>query len=451
MPVSQKLSVRANIILTLEKINQGHSLSFLFDKLFNCVKDNEKAFAHELLFGTLRQWHALSRIGESLIKEPPTDMGLASALNMGLYEMLYMHTPDYAIISETLNALKAVNKNYGTGFINAILRKVADNKDKFAKKVTKNHSLPNWLAKQIKQDWGKDSGGYYDILGQALRQSVFIFLRPNSKFCTLEEYSTLLKQSHIKHNVVELGFSNKKCIQLLNNIKIPSLPKFKDGFVSVQDKNAQLSGYLLNELAIKHFANHQVIKLLDACAAPAGKTAHLLEILHNQQNVTVTAMDNNIERLAIVPGNLNRLQLLSDKVVCVCEDACTFKAKSPFDVILLDAPCTATGVIRRHPDIGLLRTQNDVTQTVQLQENILNNLWQNLAVGGYLLYVTCSILKDENERQIIQFLNTHFNAKAVAFELTLPNQIKQKVGYQCLPLDNNDGDGFYYALLQKVG
>ena len=147
--------------------------------------------------------------------------------------------------------------------------------------------------------------------------------------------------------------------------------------------------------------------------------------------------------------NLERLQLSADNVSLVCDDATTFTAL-PFDVIVLDAPCTATGVIRRHPDIALLRTQNDVMQTVDLQAKILANCWQNLAKNGVLLYVTCSVLKAENETQIGSFLAKNDDAKVIDFTLNLPNQIKRDVGYQCLPLNENDGDGFYYALLQKV-
>ncbi|WP_066804780.1 16S rRNA (cytosine(967)-C(5))-methyltransferase RsmB [Moraxella oblonga] len=440
-------STRATIITTLQKIHEGQSLTTLLDACLTAVNDNERAFAHELLLGTLRQWHAINRIGESLIKNPPSDIGIVCALNMGLYELLYMNTPDYALINETLNALKSLNKNYGVSLINAILRKVAKDKDKFLKKVNKNHSLPNWLAKQLKQDFGD----YYETLGQTLRQSAPIFLRPNVKLISLSEYSQLLKENHIKHTIVDLGFDDKQCIKLLDNIKIPNLPKFKDGFVSVQDKHAQLSGHILDKLVIKNLPIDKAIHILDACSAPAGKTAHLLELFaKNNTNAIITAMDNDNERLAVIPDNLTRLGLLDDKVKIVCDDACIFKVDTPFDVILLDAPCSATGVIRRHPDINLLRSENDIKQTVKLQADILNNAWKNLKDGGYLLYVTCSLLKDENERQIKQFLNTHSNAKAVEFVLSLPNQIKQEVGYQCLPLNQNDGDGFYYALLQKV-
>ncbi|MDO5050821.1 MAG: 16S rRNA (cytosine(967)-C(5))-methyltransferase RsmB [Moraxella equi] len=439
--MNKNLPVRANIVLTLEKINQGQSLALLLDDLLNAVKDNEKGFTHELLLGTLRQWHALNRIGESLIKESPSDIAIVCALNMGLYELLYMNTPDYAIINETLNAVKSLNKNYGVGLINAILRKVADKKEKFAKKVNKNHSLPNWLAKELKQDWGD----YYENLGQNLRKPAPIFLRVNGKFSTLTYYANLLNSANIAHEILPLGVADERVIKLTTSQKVQSLPHFQDGFVSVQDRHAQLCGHILKALNLP-----KNLRLLDACTAPGGKLAQLLELSNDVFHVEhITALDNDEKRLNRVHENLARLRL-AGKADVICADGTSYQTDTPFDVIVLDAPCSATGVIRRHPDIALLRTEQDVAQTVALQAKILQNLWQNLAVGGHLLYITCSLLKAENERQITNFLASTPNAKAVDFELTLPNQIKQAVGYQCLPLNDDDGDGFYYALLQKV-
>ena len=439
--MNKNLPVRANIILTLEKINQGQSLALLLDDLLTAVKDNEKGFAHELLLGTLRHWHAISRIGESLIKQPPTDIGITCALNMGLYELLYMNTPDYAIINETLNAVKSLNKNYGVGLINAILRKVADKKEKFAKKVNKNHSLPNWLAKELKQDWGE----YYESLGQNLRKTAPIFLRVNGKFSTLTYYASLLNSANIAHEILPLGVADERVIKLTTSKKVQSLPHFQDGFVSVQDRHAQLCGHILKALNLP-----KNLRLLDACTAPGGKLAQMLELSNDVFHVEhITALDNDEKRLNRVHDNLARLQLV-DKADVICADGTSYRTDMPFDVIVLDAPCSATGVIRRHPDIALLRTEQDVAQTVALQAKILQNLWQNLAVGGHLLYITCSLLKVENELQMKNFLANTPTAKTVDFELTLPNQIKQAVGYQCLPLNDDDGDGFYYALLQKV-
>lgn len=441
MKINPQLPIRANVILTLENIKQGHSLSSLLDDLLTALKDSQKGFAHQLLLGTLRHWHAISRIGESLIKQSPTDIGITCALNMGLYELLYMNTPDYAVINETLNALKALNKNYGVGFINAILRKVADKKAKFTKKIQKNHSLPNWLAKELKQDWGD----YYENLGQNLRKSAPIFLRVNGKFSTLDKYADLLNSADIAHEILPLGVADERVIKLTASQKVQSLPHFQDGFVSVQDRHAQLCGHILKTLDLP-----KNLRLLDACTAPGGKLAQLLELSNDVFHVEhITALDNDEKRLNRVHDNLTRLAL-ADGTKVICADATNYRTDVSFDVIVLDAPCSATGVIRRHPDIALLRTEQDVIQTVALQADILQNLWQNLMVGGYLLYITCSLLKIENEKQILNFLANTPNAKAVDFGLNLPSQIKQTVGYQCLPLSDDDGDGFYYALLQKV-
>lgn len=434
------LSTRAKIIVILEKIQQGQSLATLLNDLLGSVSPQDKGFAHELLLGTLRQWWALSRIGEGLIEREVSDKGVWAGLNIGLYQLLYMDTPDYAAIGATVEAIKQLNKGYGAGLVNAILRKVQKNPAKFHKKITKNHSLPNWLAQQLKQDWGE----YYGELGQALRQSAPIFLRVNAQFSTMADYAKLLNEQNINFDIVTTGFNDTQAIRLIDNVKITQLPHFNDGWVSIQDLHAQLGGYILHELPLA-----KPITLLDTCTAPGGKLTHLLELFHVEQFAQVVALDNDKERLKKVGENLERLQLQNKKVTLVCDDATTFVVDAPFDVIVLDAPCTATGVIRRHPDIALLRTEHDVAQTVSLQRQILANCWQNLAVGGYLLYITCSLLKAENEQQIQVFLSKNQNADVVDFVLNLNNQIKRDIGYQCLPINPNGGDGFYYVLLNK--
>lgn len=445
--LTQKISTRAKVIATLEQIHHGQSLAVLLDDLLNNVNDTDKGFAHELLIGTLRQWWALNRIGESLIDNDISDKGVLSALNVGLYQLIYMNTPDYATINATVEAVKELDKGYGAGLVNAVLRKVAKTPNKFAKKVQKNHSLPNHLAKILKQDWVDN----YEKLGQNLRKSAPIFLRANSKFCTTKQYSELLNRENIAHDIVNIGVDNHTAIRLMDNLKITNLPKFSDGWVSVQDLHAQVCGAVLAEFVLPTITKNPTI--LDACTAPGGKLAQLLEMFHVEQFndfcPSITALDNDKNRLKRVHDNLNRLQLNSDNVQILCADGTSFKGEKPFDVVILDAPCTATGVIRRHPDITLLRNDSDIDNTAQLQAKILQNLWQSVAVGGYLLYITCSLIKAENTAQIEHFLTNNVNAQPVAFALNLPSQLKQSIGYQCLPLDEHGGDGFYYCLLKK--
>lgn len=437
---NHQLSSRAKVILVIEEILNGKSLSELLDTLLESTEVSSRGFAHELLLGTLRQWWALSRISESLIENPVTDQGVQAAINIGLYQLIYMNTPEYAAINDTVEALKQLGKGHGAGLVNAILRKTQKSKAKFTKKINKNHSLPNWLAKQLKQDWG----GYYDELGRALRFAAPIFLRVNTKFSDVASYSQILDEHHIQHSVVSLGYDQAEAIRLDGGVKISELPYFDAGWVSVQDAHAQLAGFLL---APTLQAQSDNLSVLDMCCAPGGKTTHLLEMFHMKH---LTAVDSESARLKRVHENISRLKLDTQNISVIPADGTSWRSDHSFDVILLDAPCTATGVLRRHPDIGLLRQAQDVETTVQLQRAILDNLWSQLKVGGVLLYVTCSILKAENEIQISDFMAAHNDAQAMPFDLGLPHQIKQHIGYQCLPLDTKGGDGFYYALLTKT-
>lgn len=434
---NNKLSPRSKVIAVIEEILNGRSLTMLLDPLLSSVDEENRGFVHELLFGTLRQWWALSRIIESLVAKPITDLGVVAALNVGLYQLLYMSTADHAAVHETVEALKQLGKGYGTGLLNAVLRKVQKTPQKFAKKINKNHSLPNWLAKQLKTDWPD----YYDQLGVQLKQPAAIFLRVNERHCSIEAYCKLLDEQGVAYSLVALGYQDKCAIRLDEMIRITKLPHFDEGWVSVQDAHAQLTGYLLESIID---ADKTV---LDMCCAPGGKTAHLLEKFHMKH---LYAVDHDLDRLQRMSDNLQRLGLVGDHLSIIAADGSVWKVEDLFDVIVLDAPCTATGVLRRHPDIALLRQSEDVANTQLLQRSILENVWTQLSEGGVLLYVTCSILKAENEWQLVDFLAQHDDASVVSFMLDLPHQIQQQVGYQCLPLDAGGGDGFYYAMLKKI-
>lgn len=435
---NKKLSARAKSILVIEEILKGQSLSSLLDDVLLSVDVSDRGFVHELTLGCLRQWYALSRISEGLLDRQPSDRGLLVAIHVGLYQLFYMKTPDYAAINDTVAAVKELGKDYGAGLVNAVLRRVQKSLAKLNKKVQKNHSLPNWLAKQLKQDWSQ----VYDELGSALRHSAPIFLRVNESLISQDDYRIKLQEAGIDYQMVDLGVRNYQAISLQEAVRISDLPGFKDGWVSVQDAHAQLAAYILKA----YLPSDQLLRVLDLCAAPGGKTTHLLEQFHMKH---LTALDSEATRLSRVSQNLARLGY-NDRVELVCADGRTWQADQPYDVVLLDAPCTATGVLRRHPDIALLRQESDVVNTVQLQAEILKNAWQQLKSGGYLLYATCSLLKVENESQILKFLSQQSDAQIVDFQLDLPGQFRQAVGYQCLPLDPQGGDGFYYALLKKV-
>ena len=498
-------SVRVRVIRTLLAIQNGQSLSSVLDPLLNSLHDGDKGFAHALLLTTLRQWHALARLLDSLADNPIDEIEVRTTIQVGLVQLLYLEVADHAAIHETVEAAKEIEFAHATGLINAILRKVAKNPSKFRKKCDKKHSLPNWLAYQLKQDWSEQ----YDELTQGLRQAAPMFLRVNSGISSVEDYQQALDGAEIEADFIELtsGFNltsssdtatpttlSTKGLRLHQSTAVNALPHFAEGAASVQDMHAQLAAplihtALMNKVSadksnkdIDSDADNNQLHILDACAAPGGKLAHWLELIssnepslfHVKQNneallavskIKLTAIDNEAPRIERIHENLQRLNLQqqdleqAEKNIAlniVCADATAWqgagkkKSKLVFDAILLDSPCTATGVIRRHPDISILRTEEDVEQTALLQADILHNLWPQLKVGGYLLYVTCSILKQENVEQMQEFLTHYNNATAIEFTEDCNWGIAQAIGRQCLPVDSKSGDGFYYALLQKT-
>ena len=499
-------SVRVRVIRTLLAIQNGQSLASVLDPLLNSLHDGDKGFAHALLLTTLRQWYALERLLDSLADNSIDEKEVRTTIQVGLTQLLYLQVADHAAIHETVEAAKEIEFAHATGLINAILRKVAKNPNKFRKKCDKKHSLPNWLAYQLKQDWSEQ----YDDLMQGLRQPAPMFLRVNTAVTSVEDYQQALVEFEIEADLVQLtsGFNlpnsldaatsktlSTKGFRLHQSTAVNALPQFAQGAASVQDMHAQLAAPLIhsalfNKLSVKNDdadvdtdTNNNEIRILDACAAPGGKLAHWLEILSSDEQsplfhvkqddesipavskVKLTAIDNEAPRIERIYDNLQRLNLSQHdlqqaekniELNIVCADATTWqgagkkKSKLVFDAILLDSPCTATGVIRRHPDISILRTEEDVEQTALLQADILHNLWPQLKVGGYLLYVTCSILKQENVEQMQDFITHYSDAVAIEFSEDCNWGIAQAIGRQCLPIDSMGGDGFYYALLHKT-
>ena len=490
-------SVRVRVIRTLLAIQNGQSLASVLDPLLNSLHDGDKGFAHALLLTTLRQWYALARLLDTLADNPIDEVEVRTTIQVGLVQLLYLEVADHAAIHETVEAAKEIEFAHATGLINAILRKVAKNPSKFRKKCDKKHSLPNWLAYQLKQDWSEQ----YDELTKGLRQPAPMFLRVNSAVSSVEDYHHALDGAEIEAGIIELksGFNlpdssdnassialSTKGLRLHQSTAVNALPDFAVGAASVQDMHAQLAAPIIHTALMNKVNTDKSTELhiLDACAAPGGKLAHWLELISSDEqsplfhvkqdetetsstaaNIKVTAIDSEAPRIERIHENLQRLNLSqhdlkqAEKSVAlniVCADATTWqgagkkKSKLVFDAILLDSPCTATGVIRRHPDISILRTEEDVEQTALLQADILHNLWPQLKVGGYLLYVTCSILKQENVEQMQDFMTHYNNIAAVEFTDDCSWGIEQAIGRQCLPIDSESGDGFYYALLHKI-
>ncbi len=425
---TKNLNLRAQVIKTLLAVQNGQSLTYVLNQHINMVSERDRGLYHELTLGCLRQWFSLKAITLPLLTKPLDNEALESCLYLGLYQILCTRIPVHAAISETVNAAKQLGFEPMSGLVNAILRRVSRETDEFQIALNNTHGLPSWLFKRIKKDWPEQA----EHLCQALKQVAPLTLRVNERQVSRDEYLEILDEEQINARPCMLSDVG---IVLEQTGNITHLPGFEEGGFSVQDEHAQLCATLLPN------PNGKVV--VDACAAPGGKTAHILERFNPKKLI---ALDHDAKRLLRVSENIERLGLDQTEVEIIAADATTWQAPEPVDCIVLDAPCSATGVIRRHPDIRLLRQSTDIAQTVALQQQILRQMWQQLKVGGTLLYITCSILKVENEQQMVDFFADHPDAKEI--KISADWGIEQIHGRQLLP-SNQSGDGFYYCHIQK--
>ena len=425
------LNLRAQVIRTLLAVQQGQSLASVMPLHLAKVSDRDRALYHELVLGTLRQWYSLKSITLPLLTKSDNDETVETCLYVGIYQLLCTRLAPHGIISETVEALKQLGYAPLSGLVNAVLRRVSRETSAFQDELAQTHGLPSWLFKRLKKDWGLET---LDKLCWDLQHVAPLTLRVNQRKMSRTAYLNKLLAAGIQARAASLS---DVAIVLEQAVHVPSLPGFEEGWFSVQDEHAQLCAQLLPNL------NQQSV--VDACAAPGGKTAHLLEKFDLQKLV---ALDQDPKRLVRVSENLERLQLNTEtEVEILAADATTWTAATPVDCIVLDAPCSAIGVMRRHPDIRLLRQSTDIAQTVALQKEILNNMWQQVKVGGHLLYITCSILKAENEQQMVDFFAQHADAQEIKIDADWG--MEQIHGRQLLPAQNQ-GDGFFYCLIQKT-
>lgn len=426
---STDLNLRAQVVSTLLKVQQGQSLSGILHQQLNDIPDRDRALFHELVLGTLRQWFALKAITLPLLTKPLNNETVESCLYLGLYQVLCTRIPAHAAISETVTATKQLGFHALSGIVNAILRRATRETDAFQSQLQQAHGLPSWLYKRLKRDWPAQ----LDDLCQQLKHTAPLTLRINQRQIGRHAYLLKLQAQSIQARACAWSDVG---IVIEQSVQITELPGYQQGWFSVQDEHAQLCASLLHDLDQKI--------VLDACAAPGGKTAHLLEAFKPEQLI---ALDHDAKRLLRVSENISRLQLDASRLEILAADATTWQAPDVLDCIVLDAPCSAIGVLRRHPDIRLLRQSTDIAQTVALQQQILKNLWPQLKVGGTLLYITCSILKPENEQQMQAFFAEHANASELKIEADWG--IEQAYGRQLLPT-SGQGDGFYYCRIKKI-
>ena len=425
----KNLNLRAQVVKTLLAVQNGQSLQSVLAQHMTIVSDKDRALYHELVLGCLRQWHALKQVTLPLLSVPLENQVVETCLYVGLYQLLCTRVAAHAAISETVEATKQLGMESLSGVVNAILRRATRETEQFYDVLENASNLPSWLAKRLKKDWGEQ----FAELSYELKQVAPLTLRVNTRQVSRDEYLDILEDEGIDAHRCEIS---EVGIVMDESLHIPSLPGFEAGGFSVQDEHAQLCATLLPNL------DGQFV--IDACAAPGGKTAHILESFDVKKLI---ALDQDEKRLKRVTENLDRLVLEGPHVEVVTADAISWTAPELADCIVLDAPCSAIGVIRRHPDIRLLRQSTDIAKTVELQKQILENMWQQLKVGGTLLYITCSILKAENEQQMVSFFANHPEAKEVKIEADWG--IEQIHGRQLLPQVGH-GDGFYYCRITKT-
>ncbi|MGZ5012247.1 MAG: 16S rRNA (cytosine(967)-C(5))-methyltransferase RsmB [Methylobacter sp.] len=413
-------------------LQDGQSLTAALDNAFLAVESGkDRAFIQALCYGVCRQYHRLDYILSQLLDKPLKDADVKALALVGLYQLKYMRVKPHAAVSETV--LAARKKPWAKSLINAVLRTYLREQEELEHKADKFQvaalSHPDWLIKQIEQDWPEQA---LNIFLENNLQPPMV-LRVNLAKVSREQYLQLLIGQDIAAEPVSFCPS---AIRLDKPVPVDMLPGFADGLVSVQDTAAQLAAGLLDVQP-----GHRV---LDVCAAPGGKAAHILE--SQPQLKELVAIDIDESRMQRVSENCQRLKLQATLLVGDAANPSGWWDGKPFDRILLDAPCSALGVIRRHPDIKLLRRAEDIPQLQALQETILKAVWPLLAPGGLLVYATCSILKQENEQQVKAFLAEH--SDAVELPINADWGAAGACGRQIFT-GESAMDGFYYARISK--
>jgi 16S rRNA (cytosine967-C5)-methyltransferase len=428
LPLSEAITIAAQAI---SEVISGRSLTEVLDEL----EAHERPIVQSLSFDALRKWVRSHELMKQFIpKTPPPEVDHLLSVAIALFLQDASEGkgyPAHTIVDQAVKACGEYDKTmYAKGLVNAVLRKVSllvqppEGEKRYPPDPIPMH-VPAWWRANLKRNYSK---AWQSILFQQAMRAPLI-LRVNQKQYTREQYQALLAEAGISSKPINeiAGIQLPAALLLPQAVPVSDLPGFYTGAVSVQDAGAQLAAILLNP--------QEGELVLDACAAPGGKTAHLLELA----DCSMQALELDGERIGKIGGNLDRLRLHSEKVKVLRGDAskAAWWDGVLFDKILLDAPCSASGIVSRHPDIPFLRREADIKALQDRQRAILNQAWKMLKVGGALLYVTCSIFPEEGDGQASWFAEQH------------PDAVRLSAPGQLLPSELNDG--FYYALFKKNG
>lgn len=414
----------------------GQSLrAALAPELDRLPDSRDRALLEAMLFASLRGLRRYEAALARLMDRPlPRKLSQIRALLLvGMAQLDALGMPDYAVISATAESARTLGQPRHVGLVNAVLRRFARERIVLLAAIDADpalaHSHPAWLLRDLQQAYGDET----PAILQANLSEAPLWLRVNRRQCSRDEYRARLHEQGIETDILDYLPDALRCA---HRMAPASLPGWKDGWVSVQDGAAQAVAEALDCQPGE--------RVLDACAAPGGKTAHLLERAGG--DLQLHAVERDPSRITRMQENLRRLALSATLHTADATESAWWDGQ-PFDRILLDAPCSATGIIRRQPDILLHRRERDISAVLQEQQRLLDTLWPMLRPGGRLVYATCSVLPDENARQIDAFLSRHSDARALPAPLPLGRA--QGGGFQRLP--GEDGmDGFFVALLERA-
>jgi 16S rRNA (cytosine967-C5)-methyltransferase len=430
-PAAQARALAARIVTDVVE-HQRYLDAALTERLPDA--GDQGALVQELSYGVLRRYFELAGIARLFLDRPlkSKDQDVHALLLVGLYQLRYLRVAPHAAVNETVNAATALNKPWARALLNACLRGAQRETARIDATLAADESMrlnhPRWLIDRLRAAYGADA----DTVFAAANAHPPLTLRVNLARIDRNEYLARLRGAGMEARVTEVSDAG---LILAQPVPVERLPGFGEGLVSVQDEAAQLAAPLLDAAPD--------MRVLDACAAPGGKTGHLLE---RTLQADLLAVDSEPARVALIAQNLGRLGLRANTIAADAAEPASWWDGRPFDRVLLDAPCSATGVIRRHPDVKLRRRPDDLPRLTAAQARLLDGLWPLLRRGGKLLYVTCSILPDENEQQLAAFLARHDDAAEAALPAYAGRA--RRHGRQRLP-GEQDMDGFYFAAVEK--
>lgn len=398
----------------------------------------DRAFVQELCYGVLRWYARLDYFLEALLRRPfkNKDLDVKVASLCGIYQLEYMRTPAHAAVSSTVEVANELNKSWAAPVINAVLRRYQRERSELNRQGDDSEAAyfahPQWLISALRDDWPEHWQGILRAANERPPMHLRVNLSHTSRTAYLQELARL-EIPAVPSPLLPGG------IKLDLPVDVDSLPGFRDGLVSVQDYGAQLAVTVLDPLPGQ--------TVLDACAAPGGKTAHIFELCRDLQRLT--ALDISAPRIELLKAAQQRLNITMEVIQADARTPATWWDGVQYDRILLDVPCSATGVIRRHPDIKLLRKPGDIDEFVRTQQQLLESVWPLLKPKGRLVYATCSLFKRENDRQLEIFTGAHPEVPTGTVAPPRGWGVATGFGRQTIP-GYDDMDGFYYAVLEKA-